>query len=382
MNKKIFINIFFEKRNILFLYLSILTLFTMFLGIQIIFLGKQLETSTYPAMSLHGALDEDGIFRYKLFNDIGDIPEILKKEIVSGVKFQAGVQRNLLTMNDNFNQIQYRIWGMTEDDIISLGKNLKSGRIPTSGEKELLIGSYAARYFGIDIGDKFNIKVSLYSDNAHENEGEYIVSGIMSDNLEFFKGSVILSKETWELENEKVKDNVLFLYIDNDAAYKHTMDVINGLDDAVSRLISISDNYSGTSSMRKSIINSIIVICVISLIIIILLFFFLMKGMTKKIGLLKALGLPEKNITQIFCGGLMIITLIAVTISLASAYALVFYMNAQASEFYGFAVEEYNVSYYVLIAIFTLNIVNMLAAAITVTWFGKKISPRDAMLKI
>ncbi|MFP3156390.1 hypothetical protein LQZ18_18585 [Lachnospiraceae bacterium ZAX-1] len=61
-------------------------------------------------------------------------------------------------------------------------------------------------------------------------EGQYTVSGILNDNLQFFKGSVIVSKETWNKKHEKVKENMLYLYIDNDEAYKNTIEAINRLD--------------------------------------------------------------------------------------------------------------------------------------------------------
>ena len=134
MERKIFINIFFEKKNILLVYISVITLFTIFFFFFTIFFGNQLEQSIYPDMELYGAPDEDGVMRYKLYNDIGDVPDKLEKELESGVRFQNVILRNLLTVSDNFNIVEYRVCGMDNQDIKLLEKNIKSGQIPKTGE--------------------------------------------------------------------------------------------------------------------------------------------------------------------------------------------------------------------------------------------------------
>lgn len=365
MRRKIFVNIFFEKRNALTIYIAVITLFTMFLGVQTIFLGNQLEKSNRPDMEIYGAMDEDGVMRYKLYNDIDTVPEILEKETGSGVRFQSLIVRNVLTASDNFNQVQYWVLGMLDEDIGRFRKNMKAGNIPAAGQKEVLMGSYAARYFGVDVGDRLDLKLTLQKNNMDEPEREYIVSGILSDNLQYYKGSMILSKDTWQKENGQIEDNMLYLYINSDEGYKNISAAIEGLDDNSAGLINIANSYDAANSTKSSIRNSIIVICAISLMVIILLFIFLMKGMGKKIGLLKALGLPEREITRILCGGLLGITVIAVAVSLACEYGVVTYMNSQATAFYGFKVKEYSVNKYAILAVVLLNMVNMLAASVT-----------------
>lgn len=381
MAKKIFVNIFFEKRNMLVLYVVIVTMFTIFLGVQSIFIGKQVEETLYPDIIVNGAMDENGVMRYKLYNDIGNVPEEIEKKLGEQVNVQSAVVRNLLTVSDNFNNVEYRVYGMEDQDIKKLDKYIKSGRAPKSGEKEVLIGSYAARYYGFAIGDKLSMGITLDKDNMDSPEGEYTVSGILSDNIDYFKGSIIISKDSWCQENGQVEDNIMLFYLDSDQDYKNTVDVINNLDDKAASTLNILNNYAGTSETKKSLTSSIVVICIVSMVVIILLFFFLMRGMVKKIGLLKALGLPEKNITKIFSGGLVLITIIAVAASMLCEYGIVTYLNSKATKFYGFDVVEYSINRYAIISILALNLLNMLTATITITWLGKKVSPRDAMVK-
>lgn len=381
MAKKIFVNIFFEKRNMLVLYIVIVTMFTMFLGVQSIFIGKQVEETLYPDIIVNGAMDEDGVMRYKLYNDIGNVPEEIERRLGDKVDTQSAVVRNLLTISDNFNNVEYRVYGMNDQDIEKLNKYIKSGKAPQSGKKEVLIGSYAARYYGFNIGDKLSMGITLNKDNMDSQEGEYTVSGILSDNIDYFKGSMIISKDSWCQENEQVEDNIILFYLGSDKEYKDTVDVISSLQDEAASMLNILNNYAGTSATKKSLTSSIVVICIVSMLVIILLFFFLMRGMVKKIGLLKALGLPEKSITKIFSGGLIMITIIAVAASILCEYGVVTYLNSEATKFYGFEVVEYSINKYAIISVLALNILNMLTATVTITWLGKRVSPRDAMVK-
>lgn len=381
MGRKVFINIFFEKKTMLAVYVSIITIFTVFLGIQSILLGKQFQETLCPDIVLNGAMDEDGVMRYKLYQDIGSVPDTLEGDLKGKVKVQPVIIRNLLTASNDLNRVEYRVYGMHDNDISELSRYLKKGKLPASGKNEILIGSYASRFYKAGVGDTLNLPVTLGKDNSSCEDGVYTVSGVLSDNVDFFKGAIILSKETWCNANSDIQDNAVFMYVADEKAYKAATEAINSLEDEAASSISVSNNYFGNSSAKKSFSQSLSVICVVSLIVIVLLFFFLMRGMSKKIGLLKALGLPEKSITRIFCGGLFIITVIAVAVSLVYEYSFVMYMNSKANEFYGFHVSEYSLNRYSIISVLALNLINMLAAAVTITWLGKKVSPRDAMLK-
>lgn len=292
--------------------------------------------------------------RYRLFQGIGSVSDILEEKLKGDADVQPVTVRNLLTVSHDLDKIEYRVYGMHSDDINGLSKCLKEGKIPSDRKKEVLLGSYASRYYQAGVGDKLNIGITLEKENDNVQEGMYVVSGILSDNADYFKGAVILSKEDWCEQNGEIEDNAVFIYL---------------------------NNYFGNSEARKSFSQSVGVICIVSMIVIVMLFFFLMRGMVKKIGLLKALGLPEKNIITIFCGGLFAITMFAVGLSLIYEYTFVLYMNYKANEFYGYPVREYSLNGYSVSSIVALNLINMLTAAVTIIWLNKKVSLRGAMLK-
>lgn len=319
--------------------------------------------------------------RYRLFQGIGSVSDILEEKLKGDADVQPVTVRNLLTVSHDLDKIEYRVYGMHSDDINGLSKCLKEGKIPSDRKKEVLLGSYASRYYQAGVGDKLNIGITLEKENDNVQEGMYVVSGILSDNADYFKGAIILSKEDWCEQNGEIEDNAVFIYLENEQGYQAAVDAINGLDGRDAGRISVANNYFGNSEARKSFSQSVGVICIVSMIVIVMLFFFLMRGMSKKIGLLKALGLPEKNIITIFCGGLFAITMFAVGLSLIYEYTFVLYMNYKANEFYGYPVREYSLNGYSVSSIVALNLINMLTAAVTIIWLNKKVSPRDAMLK-
>lgn len=383
MKRKIFVNLFFEKKSYLMLYIIIITLFTVYIGLQSIFLEKQFQKSFYPDIVINGSMDEDGVMRYKLYRDIDGVVNELDNTVPDNVNYQKLVERNLLFVNDGINQIEYRVLGMNDKDISIFSNYLSKGSsLPSNGKKEVLLGAYAARYYKLNIGDKIQIPLSLDKDNDTESEGEYTVCGILNDNVDYFKGSLIMSKDTWSAQYGEVADNTILFYFKNDEEYKNVMNSIDSLSKENSATMNIMSNYANNRSAKESFYNNVKFIIALSIVAIIVLLFFLIRGMKKKIGLLKALGLPEKNVIKIFCGGLLLITIFALVLSIGFEFLFVNMLNSKSSSFYGFAVKEYFVNKYSFIAILGVNLINILVATITVISFEKRISPHDAMLSL
>lgn len=301
MKRKIFVNLFFEKKSYLMLYIIIITLFTVYIGLQSIFLEKQFQQSFYPDVVINGSMDEDGVMRYKLYRDIDGVVNELDNTVPDNVNYQKLVERNLLFVNDGINQIEYRVLGMNDKDISIFSNYLSQGSsLPSNGKKEVLLGAYAARYYKLNIGDKIQIGLSLDKDNDAASEGEYTVCGILNDNVDYFKGSLIMSKDTWSNQYGEVADNTILFYFKNDEEYKNVMNSIDALSKENSAKMNLMSNYANNRSAKESFYNNVKFIIALSIVAIIVLLFFLIRGMKKKVGLLKALGLPEKNVIKFF----------------------------------------------------------------------------------
>jgi predicted lysophospholipase L1 biosynthesis ABC-type transport system permease subunit len=83
---------------------------------------------------------------------------------------------------------------------------------------------------------------------------------------------------------------------------------------------------------------------------------YLVKGINKKIGILKALGIKDSIIIKIFVGGLAWVSTVALSISILVVFVINYFINKQLSNFLGFSVTRYKITgnvlaYQVLIAI-------------------------------
>lgn len=106
-----------------------------------------------------------------------------------------------------------------------------------------------------------------------------------------------------------------------------------------------------------------------------------MKGLTKKIGILKAIGISDIYITKTFIGGMSLIIFISVAVGLLLAYFISNTVNNYVSNFYGFRIEEYMLNSAVYIVVGLQTVLFLSVSYLLIFLKGMKISPKDAMLK-
>ena len=388
MYKKIFINIFFEKKRILIAFVAIFTLLLLYAGVQLIFLGQQSAQVAIPDFQITGRIGDDGVFYYRMYNDMDGLSADIKKLVGNDMRIYGVTARNLLTMEDakTFQKIYYLVYGV-EDSFLDneLGNCLKAGRLPEPGKKEALIGSYAARHFKVNVGDKLNVGVTLNKEVKDSDSMQYTVSGILNDNVEYFKGGIFISRETFgKSTNIEVDENLILSYFKDTNSIK-TYDRINkdlmSLNDKY-KFGAISVNYQQKYNIKKNIIITVVSVLCISLVILFLLISYLMKGITRKIGLLKALGISDGYITKTFVGGLGLSILVSMIFAAVGINIVKSLLNRSVSSFLGYQIEQFFVNPYIYILLSSLGIALFIMVYVMVKFTSSRISPRDAMLKL
>ena len=380
MKYKVFTNIIFEKKKYLILYIELVLCFVAYICIQSILLEHQYEESIHPDVELSGDLHTPGVFDYTMYCPLGQLTDQVKDSLGSDIKVQGVVIRNLLTIGRGIYNAEYRVWGMNDCDIDGLKGYVRDGRLPQK-ENEVLLGSYAARYYHLKIGDTVPFSLSL-DENDTENGGKnYVVVGILRDNLKYFKGSFIVSKESFAKTHQCPEDNFIMIYVKNDAQYKKVESALSDIETKsnVSFNTSVSYTYKGSSNNMFS--TNKFTLIAISIIVMILMSVYVLRGITKKIGLLKALGLSDAYLLKTFGTGLGCITVGSVIVSCILGKLFSCYLNCRASSFYGFKVEEYHLTTNTLLFLIVFNLINMFVSLITVAIIEKKVSPQAAMLK-
>ncbi|WP_163192190.1 ABC transporter permease [Clostridium thermarum] len=382
MQTKIFTRVFFGRKKFLILFFMVFSLAVLFINIQIMLTTNQSEQVATPDLTVSGRIDDDGIFRYKMYNDLPGFNEDLKEQVGEEEAAVYGlVCRNLMIKNNAFNRIAYSIFGV-QDSFFStvLSKYIDKGRLPEQGKKEIVLGSLAAKFYELSVGDKFNFPISLNKEIEMDNKTEYVVSGILSDNVEYFKGGVFISKETFESEYNKVDENMSLIYVSDRTSYDKVEKALQEISSQYG-VGSIESFYSSNRSLKQSLILNITTMIAISLTFVLILLAFLLKGISKKIGLLKSLGILDTYIIKIFSIGIGIVSVLSTIIGLTGTYLLMGVLNRSVSDFLGYNVEKYKINNYVYMSSASLCILIFMAVFITIAVVSRRISPRDAMLK-
>ncbi len=387
MYKRLFINVFFEKKKVLLFFFVILMVVFTYVGVKVVLVDNSLSKVASPDIVVYGALDNN-IMGFKYYNPIGGMSDEFKStDEKDELKVYGMVSRNIQYVQDvqTLREINYTICGVEETFLENeIKKHVKNGRLPKDGEKEAIIGGSAARFYDVAIGDKLNIPVTLVEDFSGEDILQYTVVGILDDRVDYFTGTTFISKETFEtINNAGIPENMMMVYFKGllgQAEYQSIIEKLNDISPKYQMGGMNTNYYIKYNAMRNSIID-IIVFLVSGVFIIFLLVLYLMKGITKKVGLLKALGLLDKYMLKAFAGGLGIVICISMLISFALIIFINMYLNHSVSQFLGYSVTPYSVGRYVYLLILLVAVIMFVSIISIIRHISLRISPRDAMLK-
>lgn len=386
MFRKLLTNVFFEKKRILFAIIIITTILLTYVGIQVAYYSNRGSTLATPDFEVYGKGDIYGSRGYELFGDVSTLSEETKKVLGDDIKVYGMVVRNIETKSKNgfFERINYWVYGVEDsflEDVIK--KQLKEGKMLSSGKDEVVIGAYAANYFKLKVGNKINIPITLGKDMDMKDKGKYIVTGIINENADFFKSGIFMSKNTFDTDKGKTNENAIVGYFKGYKAVEKYKNNYNGLSKLFSKhnIGSINENFRNKLDVKRNIVINISFICLISIVILFLLVSYFMKGIKKKIGLLKALGISDRYILKVIVGGLGIILLLSLILSNIITFLVSLYMNKSISDFLGFSVEVISINWLVILVETTITLVQVITISIAIKLISAKISPRDSMIK-
>lgn len=382
---KLFVSILFSKKSILVLYIMVIIFLLTFLNFRLIDSYNTMQQADMPDIVVKGKMDADGELKYKYYNDISDLAEQLKSKLNGDIKIYSIVARSMMTERDPLtnNFIEYTIYGVSNEYLQNvLNKNIQNGSALENGGQQLLMGSYAKNYYDLKIGDKVNQPITLKKDWLQEDIGLYQLSGELSNQMSYFKGGIFLSREDFEEKYGKLNDNMIFIYVNDKNKYNEALDLLQNIkmnDDSIG---TINMNYYEKHSIIKNTILNCVSIGILSIIIILLLVSYLMKGSSKKIGILKALGMPNKILVSVFNGGMMIVLFLSMFLAFFTTEVLAMIYNSYLSNFYGFRVKEFTFNFYCILADLILIFICFGALLMRVYRLTMKTSPKAAMQKI
>lgn len=387
MKKRLFLKVFFEKKKFLIMFIITFTLSMAYLGSQLMLLSRQLSQSATPDFQINGSVGDDGIFHFHMYNDMDGLSDSISEIVESNIRIYGVTVRNLLTIENaaTLQSIQYLIFGV--EDIFfenELSNYIRTGSLPMPGEREALIGSQAARHFNLDVGDEIDLGITLNRVIADEDFMQYVVSGILEDNVGHFMGGIFISRNTFMEHGDEPVENLILAYFED-------FDGIEYFELLLEEFTDLRENYEiGVINVyfeqryntRNHVITSMLFTLIIAVIIMSLLLSYLIKGVSKKIGLLKALGISDTYIMRTFVGGLGIVILFSTIMAFILVNVIRLSLNRVVSDFLGYQVEHYfiNLDIYLLMSI--LGLALFLVVYFILKFVSSKIAPRDAMIKI
>ncbi len=382
---KLFNSILFSKKRILFIYIIILAFLLTFLNFMFISSYNNMQQADIPDIVVKGKMDDDGELKYKYYNDMPDLVYTLRNKLDGNVKIYSVIARSMMTDKDPLtnNFIEYTIYGVSNDFFNNvLNRNIQYGHAIEDGNQQILMGSYAKNFYNVDIGDVVYQPITLKQDWMQEDIGLYSLSGELSNQLSYFKGGIFLLRENFEEQYGQLDDNLVFIYVDDKESYDKTLDLLQTIKMTDPSIGTINMNYYEKHSIIKNTVISCAFLAALSIVIILLLVSYLMKGSAKKIGILKALGMSNRIVISVLNGGMLVVLLLSMLLSLVLTEIVAIAYNQYLSNFYGFRVREFTLNPYCVLVDIVFICICFAALFIRVYFLTVRTSPRAAMQKI
>ena len=264
-----------------------------------------------------------------------------------------------------------------------ISDSLATGSIPQKGKKEAVLGPNLAKELNLKVGDVISNRpqkigttdaafVPLDFGRPDVTE-EYKVSGILNPTSDIFDFSVLVDSST--VANTDA--NQIWIYLPNSKSKKVYENLsISPLHYGVSQ---IEDIYiANHKTFRKRAFNTAYILILISLMDFFLISY-VFKGVGRKLGVLKAIGISEKYIIQSYYFGLVIFNLCGTVLGALFMHTCTAVLNKMKASLYEIEYSAYKVdtNMYILLAL-------SFVVSVTVTYMGLyyrlyKISPKVAM---
>lgn len=390
MYRKLFFKVFFEKKKIMLYFFVICMLLVFYVSLQTIFSSNEAEAqSSVPDLVFTGTVyqSEDGSYPFTAYNSIEGFINKIREISGDDMDSYPLVCRSLYNYYDELTSIGFSgfVYGMPDECISNyIAPYLSKGRLPETGKKEAVIGYYFAQRFDIDIGETIPQAITLSEQWTDDDIDTYIVSGILKENVSgYYNGSTIISRDTWNSFGLESEDNMIIAYFDSGIEDSRSEEIfleINGIAKDY-RSPEGRMNYLNKTYSKRQIIVSFTFNMLISFLLIFVLASYAMKGITPKIGLLKATGMSPKTILGTFLLGVFLIVLVSSMCGVGLTTLAIFFMNQYVSEFYGFTVVQYSFNNWTFIMIGLEMLILTLSLFIILGVKCLRISPKIAMTK-
>lgn len=385
MYKKIFYRELIGKKRILY---SIFLVF-LFIYAIIAFLThnfeEQLNKNNMPAAEYCGIVDVN--MQSKDLKELKDYIE--SNESYSNIKVVSCMNSSILTMSSGpLYSVNLDVNAFKDEYLNKKVKSMLSeGRLPQNS-KEILVGNYFLKYFGLNLGDNIGksplyhkdrvvlgyLHLELDKDFDIEQLKDYKIVGIIDN--EYYKFSIIRRYEP------NYKSNKILFYFKNSNGYEQYESMSDDYNIGLmkNKLVGKQSLFYNISK-TVSLISTMIIEIVILFVIIILVLMYLTKGMKKKVGILKSLGINDKTIIKIFASNLLYLLIIIDIISIGVTFLIFNLLNNSINSYYGFVINTYQLSVLNIIVNVCFTLITYISIIVCIKLRTIKTTPKNSILR-
>lgn len=320
-------------------------------------------------------------FKWAHLEDLS--PETLL-EIEERAKAQAAIvpatQRFMLSVQNALGYFRFHLVGVPQAFIdAQLPALIATGRAPQAGEAGIIAGRTVAGVYNLSVGDVFT---TTLAPDVFEATVQYRVLGLFDENVhDFYDRALFVATETYQAHTgNAVTPNTFLVFLNANSAVEEFVELVRATEAGASlpAPAALKDvDYQHTVQLISSIL--MIGLCSFN-------FYdalkIILNRSAKRIGLLKAMGMRDGEITGVFITGISIIFGLATLLGLILALIGFHYLNRAIGDIIDAEVQIYRLS-----APLLAPLLGMLAGALglvilSVRHKSRRIPPRKAMLEI
>lgn len=371
MRTKLFISLFFPKRQLMVGYLLSMVVFLLFIGFRIGDIERQfVRVFSFPDYVITAG-SESGFSSGVSPRTTDNALKLELEELFGG---RADIQEIGVSPGYSASQKDtiFQVFVAQEEFFANHLARFLTGRPPNKEMTEMVIGNALSEKLGLKTND--TLEIILPGGNE-----KYVITGVVRNGADFFTDKALILHSS--NDNNRPPEDVLLLYLNGaklDEITESDFSKIVG-----KYQVGSQERLDGAKKNgKRDLLIEISAIVIVGVIGVLLLTANLIKGNTAKIGLLKSQGISDICLKRTCLGGLSIFVTTALLLALGPMFIFNYSYNARLSLALGYKANSLRVTPVVGVGLITYSMLLLIIMYLFLLFRTTRISPREAMLKV
>jgi len=288
-------------------------------------------------------------------------------------------QRFMLNIMNALGNYRFQLMGIPQQYMDrQLKRLLITGRIPEPGEPGLILGTTAANTLQLAVGDTFTTSLA---DAPDSDPVTFTVLGILNpDAHEYFDRTVFIVSETYtEITRKTILPNTLFIFL-KDGVKPEVIGVLPNQivgNPTITATALKGDDFRRLIQLVSNI--ALILLCSLSMY---QSFQVILNNSTRRIGLLKAMGMSDFNVLAIFVQGVLGIFALSFLLGNILNWIICYLLNEKVGEMLATSVQIYKVNGSAILSLLGMLFFALVIIIVGILYKTRRVPPRRVLLEI